>query len=203
MSEFAGSDQKTMETYNRAAEAYAKKFAGIGPRTDDLERAFASWGGENPRVLELGCGDGRDAEQICELTTQYIGIDNSIGMIEIAKKRLLKGEFTVADLVEYSPASQIDIIFAFASLLHVDREAFNKVLQKAREFLFNDGIFFISLKHGTYEGGKVVVDANGERTFFYYEEKDVRSMAKGYKVIYVSKTMRGSTDWLDIMLKKI
>lgn len=82
-------DTRTVETYNKAARAYAEKFARIGSRADDIERTFAAWGGEkDPSVLELGCGDGRDALEICKRTKKYIGIDASKEMIAIAREEV-------------------------------------------------------------------------------------------------------------------
>ena len=157
-------DTVTIETYNRAAEDYACKFSGIGPRVDDIERAFACFGKANPRVLELGCGDGRDALEICQRTDRYVGIDVSSAMISLAKEKVPQADFRVSDITDYTFDLPIDIIFAFASLLHIDIDSFTKVLEEAREALSVGGIFYISLKEGEYKGGEVVTDEYGERT---------------------------------------
>lgn len=195
-------DKETIVTYDRAAEAYARKFAGIGPRVSDIDRVFKVVGKENPRVLELGCGDGRDALEICKRTNNYVGIDVSKEMIMLARQKVPGGSFSVADLDTFPFTSPVDIIFAFASLLHVAKDSFAQVLKKAYIALPPGGIFYISLKEGKYQGGEIVKDGYGERLFYYYEEVDIRLLAQEYDVIFVERQLRGHTKWLEVMLKK-
>jgi hypothetical protein len=57
--------ERTLQTYNESAEELAEQFKGIGARTQDIERGLSLTGsGRNARVVEIGCGDGRDAEEI-------------------------------------------------------------------------------------------------------------------------------------------
>ena len=85
----------TLETYNRAAKGYAEKFAGVGNRVAHINAAFKASGKENPAVLEIGCGDGRDALEICRLTKQYLGIDPAKEMIVLAREKVPTGRFNV------------------------------------------------------------------------------------------------------------
>lgn len=193
-------DKETVATYDRAAQAYAEKFAGIGPRVSDIEQALVAFGRENPRVLELGCGDGRDAVEILKRTSQYHGIDISKKMINLAKEKAPEGRFAVADLDAFSFTVPIDIIFAFASLLHVNKETFEKILKDAYGTLSPGGIFKISLKEGEYRGPEVVKDDHGEN---YYEESDIRTMAEQYEILLLEKKLKGHTNWLEVMLQKV
>lgn len=194
----------TIKTYNQNAEAYAHKFAGVGSRIRDVERVFQIWGKPNPIVLELGCGDGRDAVEICTRTKKYLGIDASQGMIELAKLKAPSCEFRVASMEDFEFARETNIIFAFAALLHVDKAVFKQILAKSISALSRDGIFYLSLKEGDYkEGGEIVIDKFGERVFYYYREADVREMSEGFECISVEKSLIGHTNWLNIMLRKI
>lgn len=57
----------TTNTYDESAEALAEFFKGIGPRTSYIDLAFKLIGyKEHARVVEIGCGDGRDATEINE-----------------------------------------------------------------------------------------------------------------------------------------
>ncbi len=65
---------------------------------------------ESPRVLDVGCGSGRVAEDILELgAAHYVGIDFSEPMLELAERRLARfgdraqlvnADFLAADLGE-------------------------------------------------------------------------------------------------------
>jgi len=195
-------DLKTVETYNRGAIEYAKKFQGIGPRIGCINEVFAEYAQPNPRVLEIGCDDGRDAEEICKKTNHYTGFDISKSFVALAREKLPEVNFQVADVETYEFAEPVDIIFAFASLLHVDKETFRQILKRAHISLSQDGIFYISVKLGSYKGGEVIKDAFGERTFYFYEFGDIEEIADGYEIINQRKLTVGNTPWLYIILKK-
>jgi len=92
-------DNQTLHTYNKSAKQLADKFAGIGSRKADVKRAFELRGKANPRVLELGCGDGRDAKEILKGTKNYAGIDYSSELIELARAKNPKTKFEVRDML--------------------------------------------------------------------------------------------------------
>ncbi|OHA59595.1 MAG: hypothetical protein A2589_01910 [Candidatus Vogelbacteria bacterium RIFOXYD1_FULL_46_19] len=81
----------TIETYNRQAVAFAAKFDEQGPRQDDIEKIFKLCQKTNPYVLEIGCGNGRDAAQIILKTTNYLGIDVSGSLLNLAKEKVSIG----------------------------------------------------------------------------------------------------------------
>ena len=68
---------QTIDTYNKTARAHSQKFEDYGAREDDVERAFSYINRQNPKVVEIGCGDGRDAVEILKRTNDYVGVDLS------------------------------------------------------------------------------------------------------------------------------
>jgi len=64
--------QQTIDTYNATAEQMAVKFSDLGPRMSDIQRAFSYVMKFAPRVMEIGCGNGRDAQEILKHTDQYL-----------------------------------------------------------------------------------------------------------------------------------
>jgi predicted TPR repeat methyltransferase len=83
----------TIDTYNKTAKIHSDKFTKYGARIDDIERAFSCIKKSNPKVVEIGCGDGRDAEEIIKRTNDYLGIDLSEELIKIAQKKSSWGKF--------------------------------------------------------------------------------------------------------------
>jgi len=77
------------------------------------------------KVLDLGCGNGRLYELFKDRPVEYIGVDNSPRLIELAKKNQLPSKFQaphflVADAVELPFKNQeFDVIFSIAVLHHI------------------------------------------------------------------------------------
>lgn len=195
--------QDTVNVYNSRSKELAEKFAGIGARTDDIDYVFGLVEKKDPFVLEIGCGDGRDAAEIVPYSKNYLGIDISEGMLTIARDRLPGTAFEIADIETYEFPDRIDIIFAFASLLHVPKVAFKHILKRAHEAMNPGGAFFISIKQRDSYESDVKRDEFGERLFYFYAPEDILEMNRGlFEVVKMgSEDLLGST-WLEVTLRK-
>lgn len=196
---------RTIETYNQSAEALARYFEGIGPRIKYINRGIGLLDTHttNPNIVEIGCGDGRDASDITTKTTNYIGFDISPSFIDIAKAKVPEAHFEVADAVDFDYPENTDIVFAFASMLHLDRDEFGHVLSKVHTALNPDGIFYISTKYSLNYCSGVKKDVYGERMFYYYDVDTVRELSQDkYSIDFIDIEQRGDTQWLEIALRK-
>src|SRR3990167_9930931 len=89
--------QATIDTYNKSARELAEYFRGIGSRSGDVQYAIKLAGNPNqPKIIEIGCGDGRDAKEIARWTNDYIGFDISKELIKIARQYVPKAHFEIA-----------------------------------------------------------------------------------------------------------
>jgi len=198
--------QQTVDTYNKSARELAEYFRGIGSRTKDIDLAIELAGNpDDPRIVEIGCGDGRDAKEIIKRTSSYTGFDISSELIKIARKHVPEAQFEVADAISYDYPSRLDVVYAFASLLHLDKEEVRRVLQKVHTALRQGGVFFISLKLATEYTEKVKEDRFGTRLFYFYNPDIIKELA-GDKY-EVAKTdggfvTIGNTQWFEIALRK-
>ena len=195
----------TTKTYDNSAEDLAEYFKGIGPRKIYIDFAFKLINDKkNAKVVEIGCGDGRDAVEIVKRTGEFEGFDPSAGMINLAKKRLPDASFVVADALSYDYPDQVDIIFAFASLLHVDRDDLRKVFVLCAKALAPGGLFYISLKESDQYTEKVKKDQFGERMFYYYSVSNVLEICGDdfESVLEIHETI-GSTKWFELGLRRI
>jgi len=111
--------QQTINTYNNTASRMAEKFNDLGARVNDIKETFEATSKNNPSVLEIGCGNGRDAIEIIKYTNNYTGIDIANKFIEIAKENVPQGKFEVADIENYIIPNNLDTVFAFASFIHI------------------------------------------------------------------------------------
>lgn len=196
--------EETTLTYNKGASEFAQYFDGIGSRTQDIERGFSYLENKPRKVLEIGCGNGRDCKDILKYTDDYLGLDISEEMIKLAKENVSNSHFVTADVEDFIFPKHINIIFAFASLLHLDKESVSKVLGKVYDSLDEGGIFYISLKYDSYQE-KIKESNFGQRYFYFYNEEDLLQLAKenSFEIIYQDKQLIGETVWITCVLRKV
>jgi predicted TPR repeat methyltransferase len=197
--------QVTVETYNKSAVQLAEYFQGYGSRVRDIDIAFREADApDNPLVVEIGCGDGRDASELVKRTSRYFGFDLSKGMIDLARQNVPEGTFTVADAVTFGYPEGTDIVFAFASLLHLTKPEVKVVFEKVAQSLNTGGVFYISSKYSDTYKEKVKVDRHGKRMFYFYNPDILQEIAgQALKTVYIDHDSKGEQPWFQVALKKL
>jgi len=197
---------KTVEAYDKNAQFYADKFDNYGVRVEDIDQALKLNESGSNKVLELGCGNGRDAEYIISKVgiDNYTGIDASAGLIKLARRKIPKGEFHVKDMrsVSYETGT-FGIIFCFASVLHLNREELADIIQKCHKWLKIGGILYISTKYGEYKEEKIT-NLGDEKYYYFYKPEDIEKLCP-YKFFVVYKNIQDikGQSWFEIVLRKI
>ncbi len=192
----------TQITYSSHFLDYIQKFEESGVRAKDVAEVFSYCKKENASVVELGCGGGREAQEILQHTDNYIGIDYIPEFINHAQHLLPTAQFLLEDLETYTPPHTTDIIFAFASLLHSDKESFKNLILRLYNNLSPYCLVRISLKHADTYAQVIKKDTFGERIFYYYNEDDVLKIASQFNIIFMRKETHAGKDWLEILLQK-
>lgn len=196
--------QGTRDTYNQSAGSLSEHYDEIGPREGDINLAFTLAGNrENAVVLELGCGNGRDSRAILRRTPFYTGIDTSEKMIALAKQKSPKGNFEVADAVTYDYPDNYDIIFAFATLRHVDIDELATVLKKVADKLNPGGVLYISSNYDDDYHLGPRDDVYGKREIYYYNPDIIQKYAPASlkKVEEIHDTIDGR-QWFEVVFQK-
>jgi len=180
----SNSESETIVSYDQTAAEFAVRWSEL--RLERALNAFTSRVGGQRRVLDLGCGPGRDDEFLKELGCQVIGLDLSAGMLHQARRRLPAAPLLRADL-RYPPlqSASLDGVWACASLLHLPRADLPAALdQIARLLRRPSGALCLSLKGG--EGERWVTGRGEQRYFFaYYQPTEVETMLQraGFRVL--------------------
>ena len=179
----------TVEAYNRFVDYYVSKYWNT-LLIDYLDRFISVLPGK--RVLDAGCGPGRDAKYLCSHGLNVTGIDLSEKMVEEARKRVKCARFLVMDIgnLEFDDES-FDGIWCCATFLHIPKRDAKKVLEGFHRVLKRGGVLFLSLKEGEGEGWEEKIP--GYRKFFvYYKEDEIKGMLEdaGFDRITVDRNTR-------------
>ncbi len=133
------------------------------------------------RILDLGCGPGRDLAYFESLGHEAVGVDGCPTFCAMARRHsgceVLEQDLLALDL----PAESFDGIFANASLFHVPTAEVPRVLGELREALRARGVLFASNPRGHNEEGW-----QGERFGCHWDLERWRSLvaaADGFEEI--------------------
>ncbi|HVC32336.1 MAG TPA: NUDIX domain-containing protein [Chloroflexota bacterium] len=164
-------DNPTIATYDRVAGEYAAR--NFGMTRDDRSLRFAKAISQQApperfRVLDAGCGPGRDSKWFHERGFQVTGVDLSAGMLVEARRRAPGVDFHQADLRKLDfPAGSFDGVWCCASLLHVPRADVPGVLASFR-LLLDHGYLYLAVKAGQGEEVEERGYGPGNPRFFTY-----------------------------------
>ena len=193
-------NNKTLAFYNKNAKAFAEETAFVDfKETQDKFINIL----QGKRVLDFGCGAGRDSKYFVKAGLDVVAIDGSAELCQIAESYV---GIPVQQMLfqELDDRSQYDGIWACSSILHLPKEELRSVLMKMLNALTDNGIIYTSFKYGEFEG-----ERNGRYfTDFTYESfcEFIRDM-KGIAIEeywYTGDVRPGREDqkWLNLLLRK-
>jgi SAM-dependent methyltransferase len=155
------------------------------------------------RILDAGCGSGRDLKALRDRGFDPVGIDSSPALAKLASE--FSGATCFLMRLENFRFEQLfDAAWACASLLHMPKHKLVTVLRRLRRALVPRGVLFASVKIG--EGEALLPDG---RFFAYYTPDEFeQSLAKaGFCVeqSWISKDSlcsRRRIRWLNIIARR-
>lgn len=165
---------KTIAHYDQRAQAFWQ-----GTRDHDVTQNRAALlrhlQGDPPwRILDFGCGPGRDLIAFAALGHQAIGLEGSAQFAQMARQHsgceVWQQDFLALDL----PAARFDGVFANASLFHVPTAHLPRVLRELHATLRLQGVLFASNPRGHNEEGW-----QGERYGAYHDLARWRAFLQG------------------------
>jgi SAM-dependent methyltransferase len=141
-------DPATLAFYEREAAIYtARPHDGQFPQLWRFLRDLAP----GAEILELGCGGGRDAEEMIRLGFQVTPTDGSPAMAARAEQRLGR-PVRVMTFEALDAEGAFDAVWASASLLHARAAALPDIFARVRHALRPGGRFCAGFKGGDGEG---------------------------------------------------
>lgn len=138
----------TLDYYNKNSEEYFNSTLNVD--MTNTYKEFLKLVPEGGKILDLGCGSGRDSMNFMKLGYEVTAVD---GSKELAKKAsaLLGKEVIVSTFEELELKEKFHGIWACASLLHIKREDLKTVLNNLYNNLDDNGVFYMSFKYGEKE----------------------------------------------------
>ena len=201
-------DKKTTEAYNKIASEYNKRnYQSFWIKEYSYFKELIS----GDKVVDLGCGAGRDAEQFVKDAFDYLGVDSSEKMLDLAKERVPEAQFRLLDLRDLDlPVSSFDGFWASASLLHFPKVEIPTILKSFYNLLKTGGVGFISVKakQAVSEGFIKEDKAGGiERYFSFFTEDELTKFLEEarFKIVKLSHLFEDDplqTEWLCFFVKK-
>ena len=138
----------TLDYYNKNSEEYFNSTLSVD--MTNTYKAFLKLVPKGGKILDLGCGSGRDSMNFMKLGYEVTAVD---GAKELAKKAsvLLGNEVIVSTFEKLELKEKFHGIWACASLLHIKREDLKTVLNNLYNNLEDNGVFYMSFKYGEKE----------------------------------------------------
>jgi len=193
-------DNKTIEYYN----SHAAEFVTGTENADmgECRSRFLSYLEPGQKILDAGCGSGRDIIAFINAGFVVDGFDASSELCRIASEKtgIPVRQMRFEDL---EGEEEYDAVWACASLLHIAREDLPGVLLRMYRLLKPGGKCYTSFKYGSGERTKE------GRYFRDLEENEGRALMEdaGFTVVELFITGdvrpdRKNEKWINIIMKK-
>lgn len=189
---------RTQATYDDVAAEFAARTTTPWPELDRMMSAFLVRLPERPRVLDAGCGPGRDTLQLRGRGARVAAVDLSHGMLRSQSlARAVQADMRVLPVRD----AAMDGVWCQAALLHVPRTDVPRVLGEFARVTRRAGALHLAVSEGDGEGwesGRYGPDT--PRFYVHHREAPLREMlaAAGWHVVECRR-LRTVRDWLCLL----
>lgn len=163
--------EETIDWYNQNASSYAEKSMEHSStdkqQLDDFSLRIPSGG----KVLDAGCGSGRDTGLFNEKGFKVTGLDISRNLLEEAKKRYKGIDFVEGDMLKLPfKDNTFDATWAHAAIVHFEEDGQVKMaLSELHRTLKSGGVVHILVRAKKKDDSKteVITDSISKSDRFY------------------------------------
>lgn len=122
----------------------------VGYDVSKLYDLFLPYLFQKAKILDAGCGSGRDSKFFLTQGYEVTAFDGSHKMAELARQHtgLPVAHKNFSDIHN---TEEFDAIWTSASLLHVPKSSLPSILQKLKNALKPQGVWYMSFRHGETE----------------------------------------------------
>jgi len=194
--------RQVQNTYDHIVLDFAKRnHFSMADNLVTLAQELTKHIGQSGRLVDVGCGTGRDMAwfELHRITT--IGVDLSMGMLTYARE-YVRGELVSMNMRNLGFRNAFfDGVWCCASLLHLPKADAVFALQEIRRILKLGGIFILSIQEGNNEGWEDGSIPGAQRFFARYQENEMRNMLSTNKfaILKIDSSQTAERNWLSFV----
>lgn len=188
----------SIKYYQENAQAFFDSTINVD--ISDLYAPFIEKLTSGAKILDAGCGSGRDAKAFMSMGFDVEAIDASSELVKRARSIGINVE--QKSFTEVTKTSYYDAIWACASLLHIPHNELPDTMLSLSKSLKNGGVWYVSFKYGVGQrekDGRLFSDLN-ESTL-----EHLFSKIKGIEIdsMWVTTDKRPDRDesWINAILR--
>ena len=191
----------TIDYYNKNAAAFNASTVEV--EFHDMQDKFIAYIVGGKRLLDFGCGSGRDTKYFLSKGYEVDAIDGSKEMCAIAEAFTgIKVKHMMFD--ELDILNEYDGIWACSSILHLNKTDLKDVMIKMAAALKDTGIIYTSFKYGDFSGernGRIFTDFTSESFSEFIKEISDLEIKEEWITGDV-RPGRGDEKWLNLIIHK-
>lgn len=191
----------TLEYYNENAVSFTENTRDVD--FSETRDRFLAQLPEGSRILDFGCGSGRDTKSFLMRGYQAEALDGSEELCRLAAA-YTGIRVTCMRFQEFQEHRRYDGIWACASILHLPSRELAKVMHQLACALKDGGLLYVSFKYGTEEGvrnGRYFTDMTGEKLEEFLQEIPELCLCEQWVTSDV-RPGRETERWLNVFLRK-
>jgi len=197
---------QTIDAYERSAKECIARW---NKRRHHRPPLLAEWLACLPadaRLLDLGCGGGKDAGDLVQRGYRVVGLDRTSALLSAGRRRYRSLPLIRADLRQPPfHAMSFDGLWAAASLMHLPKPVARRILTDLSRLIRPGGLFAATVTYGVKS--RIVTDGWAPGRYFARWKKDEFARAvrrAGWSILdlklVINRERKGR--WLNLLAQK-
>ena len=197
---------QTIDVYERSAKECVARWSKRRHRRPSLLAEWLTCLPADARLLDLGCGGGKDAGELSQRGYRVVGLDRTSSLLSAGRRRYRSLPLVRADLRQLPfHAMSFDGLWAAASLMHLPKPVARRILTDLSRLVRPGGLFAATVTYGMKS--RIVTDGWVPGRYFARWKKDELARAvrrAGWSIlelkIVTNRERKGR--WLNLLAQK-
>lgn len=200
-------DQETIDYYSANAETVASRYESV---VSSLSASFQDAFKTGSKLLDIGCGSGRDLALLASLGHDCFGLDATLEFVELSQKLHpeLSGKIVQAALPTFVPpfGGQFDGILCSAVLMHISEEQLIPAALSIKGCLKQNGRLLYSVPCKRLDVatdnrdiyGRLFIPDQSDRLQVIFEQQGFSLISKW---VNADSLGRDSVEWISVLME--